>query len=142
MKILPSLLYRIRRLTWRISRPTTLGARVLLEKDGTVVLVKHTYHRHWYLPGGGVNKGETLEEYWAFTDRILDWGNGRGPNLILDDGGDATLFVHLGYQAEEDASVLQRQPSSTEEAVLLAQLKQSLKRDPGRFHRIVKKILA
>ncbi len=86
-------------------------------------------------------KGETLEEYWEFTDRILDWGKGRGPNLILDDGGDATLFVHLGHQAETDPTVLDKTPGSPEEAVLLAQLKRSLKRDPGRFHRIVKGIL-
>src|ERR1035437_8649374 len=53
-------------------------------------------------------KGETLVEYWEYTDRILDWGAGRGPNMLLDDGGDATIFVHLGYQAEDDASVLDR----------------------------------
>jgi len=81
-------------------------------------------------------KGETLEEYWEYTDRILDWGNGRGPNIILDDGGDATLFVHLGYRAEEDPSILKRKPDSREEAVLLAQLRKSLRRDPKRFHRI------
>jgi len=81
-------------------------------------------------------KGETLEQYWEFTDRILDWGRGRGPNMILDDGGDATLFVHLGYQAENDPRVLDRKPGSPEEAVLLAQLRRALKRDPGRFHRI------
>jgi adenosylhomocysteinase len=81
-------------------------------------------------------KGETLEEYWEYTDRILDWGNGRGPNLILDDGGDATLFVHLGYQAEEDPSILKRKPDSPEEAVLLAQLRKSLRKDSKRFHRI------
>ena len=86
-------------------------------------------------------KGETLEEYWAFTDRILDWGQGRGPNLILDDGGDATLFVHLGYQAEEDPSVLDRKPGSAEEKVLLAQVKKAVRRDPGRFHRIAGDIL-
>ena len=85
-------------------------------------------------------KGETLEEYWEFTDRILDWGQGRGPNMLLDDGGDATLFVHLGYQAEEDPSVLEGKPSSTEEAILLAQLKKALRRDPRRFHRIVNEI--
>ena len=83
-------------------------------------------------------KGETLEEYWQYTDRILDWGAGKGPNMLLDDGGDATLFVHLGYQAENDASVLNRKPESREEGILLAQLKASLKRDPKRFHRIVK----
>jgi adenosylhomocysteinase len=85
-------------------------------------------------------KGETLEEYWQYTDRILDWGRGKEPNMILDDGGDATLFVHLGYQAEKDASVLNRKPDSREEGILLAQLKASLKRDPKRFHRIIKSL--
>ena len=85
-------------------------------------------------------KGESLEEYWQYTDRILDWGNGKGPNMLLDDGGDATLFVHLGYQAENDASVLDRKPGSHEESILLAQLKKSLKRDPKRFHRMLKDI--
>jgi len=85
-------------------------------------------------------KGETLEEYWDYTDHILDWGNGKGPNMILDDGGDATLFVHLGFRAEDDPSILNRTPESREEAILLAQLKKSLKRDPGRFHRIIKAI--
>ncbi|HNR94061.1 MAG TPA: adenosylhomocysteinase [Kiritimatiellia bacterium] len=86
-------------------------------------------------------KGESLEEYWDFTDRILDWGNGRGPTTILDDGGDATLFVHLGYQAENDPSVLDRKPGSHEEKVLLAQVKKAMRRDRGRFHRIVSKII-
>jgi len=85
-------------------------------------------------------KGESLREYWEFTDRILDWGDGRGPNLIVDDGGDATLFVHLGYKAEEDPRILDRQPQSEDEKYLLQQLKKSLRRDPGRFHRIVKEI--
>jgi adenosylhomocysteinase len=85
-------------------------------------------------------KGETLREYWEFVDRTLDWGNGLGPNMILDDGGDATLFIHLGYRAEEDASVLDQKPGSEEERVLFDQLKTSLKRDPRRFHRIAKEI--
>ena len=85
-------------------------------------------------------KGETLAEYWAFTDRILDWGGGRGPNLIVDDGGDATLFVHWGYRAEEDRRFLDRAPESEEEGVLLAQLRAALRRDPGRFHRIAREI--
>ena len=80
-------------------------------------------------------KGETLEEYWDYTDRILDWGNGLGPNMILDDGGDATLFVHLGFKAEQDPSVLNN-PSNPEELALFNQLKKALKRDPGRFRRI------
>ncbi len=54
-------------------------------------------------------KGESITEYWDYTDRILDWGNGKGPNMILDDGGDATLFVLLGYRAEENPQAAQRQ---------------------------------
>ena len=85
-------------------------------------------------------KGETLEEYWEFTDRILDWGNGTGPNMILDDGGDATLLIHLGFQAEENIKVLDRTPGSPEEKVLLATARASVKRDPSRFHRMVRDI--
>jgi adenosylhomocysteinase len=86
-------------------------------------------------------KGETLEEYWEYTDRILDWGNGKGPNVILDDGGDATMFVQLGVKAEKDPTVLDRKPESIEEGVLYAQLKKALKKDPKRFSRIAKDIL-
>jgi adenosylhomocysteinase len=82
-------------------------------------------------------KGETLEEYWEYVDRIFDWGDGRGPNMLLDDGGDATLFLHLGYRAEDDPSILDKVAENDEERILLAQLKKSLKADPGRFHRIV-----
>jgi adenosylhomocysteinase len=85
-------------------------------------------------------KGETLEEYWEYTDRILDWGGGRGPNMILDDGGDATLFLHLGYQAENDPKVLGRVPGSLEEKILLAQVRKAVRRSPGRFHRMVKEL--
>jgi adenosylhomocysteinase len=85
-------------------------------------------------------KGETLEEYWEYTDRMLDWGNGKGPNVIVDDGGDATLLIHLGYKAEEDRTVLDRKPGSTEEAIVYAQIRKSLKRDPQRFHRISQEI--
>ena len=86
-------------------------------------------------------KGETLEEYWEYTDRILDWGNGKGPNVILDDGGDATMFVQLGVKAESDPSILDKTPESIEEGVLYAQLKKALKKDPKRFSRIAKGIL-
>jgi len=86
-------------------------------------------------------KGESLEAYWEYTDRILDWGNGQGPNVILDDGGDATMFVQLGVKAEENPSVLDKKPESPEEAVLYAQLKKALKKDPNRFSRIAKEIL-
>lgn len=85
-------------------------------------------------------KGESLEDYWAYTDRILDWGNGQGPNMLVDDGGDATLLIHLGYKAEEDRNVLRKKPESIEERILLAQVARSVKRDPKRFHRIVRHI--
>jgi adenosylhomocysteinase len=86
-------------------------------------------------------KGESITDYWEYTDRILDWGNGAGPNMILDDGGDATLFVLLGYRAEENPKLLDVQPDNEEEVALYAQLKRSLKRDPQRFHRIAPQIL-
>ncbi len=86
-------------------------------------------------------KGETLESYWEYTDRILDFGDGLGPSSIVDDGGDATLFIHLGYKAEETPAVLNRKPGSEEERILLNQLKRSLKRDPGRFHRIAPQVM-
>lgn len=85
-------------------------------------------------------KGESLKEYWEFVDRILDWGKGTGPNMILDDGGDPTLFVHLGYQAEEDQKILDKKPGSEEEEILYAELKKSLKKDSQRFHRIIQEI--
>lgn len=86
-------------------------------------------------------KGETLEEYWQYTDRIFDWGNGAGPNMILDDGGDATLFVQLGVKAENNPELLDAAPESEEEAVLFAQIKKALMRDPTRFSRIAKGIM-
>jgi adenosylhomocysteinase len=85
-------------------------------------------------------KGESLEEYWEYTDRCLDWSDGLGPNMILDDGGDATLFVHLGFRAEDDPSILDKEPESEEEGIMLNQLKKSLARDPQRFHRILPEI--
>ena len=85
-------------------------------------------------------KGESLKEYWDYTDRILDWGQGKGPTLIVDDGGDATLFALLGHQAEKNPKLLNKTPESEEEKVLLSQLRKSLKRDPSRFQRIVKSI--
>jgi 8-oxo-dGTP pyrophosphatase MutT (NUDIX family) len=61
MKTLPRLFYQLNRLLWRITRPTTVGVRLILVKDQTVLLVRHTYQPHWYLPGGGVKKGEMVE---------------------------------------------------------------------------------
>jgi len=62
MKSLARLLHNIERLRWYVTKPITIGVRLILVKDQTVLLVKHTYQRHWYLPGGGVRKSETLEE--------------------------------------------------------------------------------
>ena len=82
-------------------------------------------------------KGETLEEYWWCTEQALDFGEGLGPNLIVDDGGDATLLIHLGYRAENDATVLDKKPSSTEEGVILELLKKTLAENPGKWHKVV-----
>lgn len=80
-------------------------------------------------------KGESLEEYWWCTDQALTFPGGLGPNLIVDDGGDATLLVHLGYKAENDPSVLDKTAESREEDVILQLLKKILKEDNGKWHR-------
>ena len=74
-------------------------------------------------------KGETIEEYWAYTHRIFEWPDGGFSNMILDDGGDATLLLHLGARAEEDRSVLD-QPTSDEEKALFAEIRKHLDLDP------------
>jgi adenosylhomocysteinase len=83
-------------------------------------------------------KGETLEEYWWCTAQALSFPGGKGPNLIVDDGGDATLLIHLGYKAEKDASVLDKEPSSIEENEILKLLQKTLKEDNQKWHRMVK----
>jgi adenosylhomocysteinase len=80
-------------------------------------------------------KGESLEEYWEFTHRILDWGDDGTPNMILDDGGDATLLVTLGTRAEKDPALLSR-PTSEEETVLFNAIRKRLKDRPGFYSRI------
>ncbi len=74
-------------------------------------------------------KGESLAEYWQFTHRIMEWGDGGLPNMILDDGGDATLLLHLGARAEQDPGVLAN-PTSEEEEHLYAAIKAKLAEDP------------
>jgi adenosylhomocysteinase len=74
-------------------------------------------------------KGETLAEYWDYTHRIFEWPNGVYSNMILDDGGDATMLLHLGTRAESDATVLNN-PGSEEETALFAAIKAKLKHDP------------
>lgn len=83
-------------------------------------------------------KGETLEEYWWCTAQALSFPGGKGPSLIVDDGGDATLLIHLGYKAEKDASVLNKKAENHEEQVILNLLKDLLAEDNQKWHRLVK----
>nr|WP_321358624.1 adenosylhomocysteinase [uncultured Draconibacterium sp.] len=82
-------------------------------------------------------KGETLEEYWWCTREAMSFPDGKGPQLIVDDGGDATLLIHKGYAAEKDAGVLDVEASSEEEGVILELLKTTLKEDNQKWHRTV-----
>src|SRR5476651_2199821 len=75
-------------------------------------------------------KGESLAEYWNYTHRIFEWPDGSFSNMILDDGGDATLLLHLGTRAEKDASVIAK-PTSEEEKGLYAAIRQRLAAQPG-----------
>ncbi len=79
-------------------------------------------------------KGESLEEYWDFTHRIFEWPDGGSTNMILDDGGDATLLLHLGTRAEKDASVI-ASPTAEEERVLFAAISKRLAAQPGWYSR-------
>ncbi|MBV8271339.1 MAG: adenosylhomocysteinase, partial [Cupriavidus sp.] len=79
-------------------------------------------------------KGESLKEYWDFTHRIFDWADGGTPNMILDDGGDATLLLHLGARAEKDASLIAK-PTSEEETFLFAAIKEKLAKDSTWYSR-------
>ncbi|MGA0343921.1 MAG: adenosylhomocysteinase [Arenicellales bacterium] len=85
-------------------------------------------------------KGETLEEYWAYTHRIFEWSDGGTPNMILDDGGDATLLVNLGTKAEQDLSVLDN-PTSEEEVALFNSIRERLKTQPNWYSTIQANIL-
>uniref|UniRef100_UPI0032171C38 adenosylhomocysteinase n=1 Tax=uncultured Draconibacterium sp. TaxID=1573823 RepID=UPI0032171C38 len=82
-------------------------------------------------------KGETLEEYWWCTREALSFPGGKGPQLIVDDGGDATLLIHKGFAAEKDASVLDVEPGSEEEGEILSLLKKTLAEDNQKWHRTV-----
>ncbi|HET7833983.1 MAG TPA: adenosylhomocysteinase, partial [Gallionella sp.] len=75
-------------------------------------------------------KGESLTDYWDYTHRIFEWADGGYSNMILDDGGDATLLLHLGARAEKDVSVLAK-PGSEEERVLFAAIKKRIAEQPG-----------
>jgi len=81
-------------------------------------------------------KGETLEEYWWCTNQALSFPLGKGPQMIVDDGGDATLLIHKGYEAENDAAILDVVASSEEEREILNLLKKTLADDPNKWHKI------
>ena len=82
-------------------------------------------------------KGETLEEYWWCTSQALAFPGGKGPQLIVDDGGDATLLVHKGFAAEKNPEILNNKPSSHEEAIVFQTLKAILAENPKRWHNTV-----
>jgi adenosylhomocysteinase len=84
-------------------------------------------------------KGESLEEYWQYTHRIMEWDDGGTPNMILDDGGDATLLIILGSRAEQDPTVLDN-PTSEEEIALYSSIKARLAEQPGWYSNILKNI--
>ena len=83
-------------------------------------------------------KGESLEDYWDYTHRIFEFGD-KGPNMILDDGGDATLLMHIGVKAEKDASIISK-PTSEEETFLFASIKKKLAASPGWYSKVSKEI--
>jgi adenosylhomocysteinase len=87
-------------------------------------------------------KGENLKDYWWCTRKALDFGNGKGPNLLVDDGGDATLMIHKGYEVEENPNLLDKDYSFESEDLreLMTCLKEVYKKDPNHWHRIVKDI--
>ena len=85
-------------------------------------------------------KGESLEDYWDYTHRLFEWADGGTPNMILDDGGDATLLVHLGVRAEEGDTKFLHKPSNEEEEVLFAAIRKRLERKPGWYRLVAKSI--
>lgn len=85
-------------------------------------------------------KGETLEEYWWCTNQALSFPGGMGPNVIVDDGGDATLFIHKGFQGEDNPEILNKTAANHEEKVILDLLKKILTEEPNKWHNMVKDI--
>ena len=85
-------------------------------------------------------KGETLDEYWWCTRQALAFADGKGPNIIVDDGGDATLMVHLGYMIENDPEMLDKTPGNAEEKALYGQLKEVFEADSQHWHKVAPEI--
>ncbi len=86
-------------------------------------------------------KGETLEDYWDYTYRALTWPDGKGPNLLVDDGGDATLLIHRGYYAEKNPSLLDEPTDNKELQIVNRLLKRIQKEDPKHWHKVVSDIV-
>src|SRR5277367_513510 len=85
-------------------------------------------------------KGESLKDYWEYTRKILEWGDGGLPNMILDDGGDATMLVHAGLRAEKGDAAFLDKPENEEEEVFYALIKRTLKEKPGWFAKLAASI--
>ncbi len=85
-------------------------------------------------------KGESLEDYWECTYKALTWNDGKGPQLIVDDGGDATLLIHKGYELENGSDWVNTESSSHEEEVIKALLKKVYKEDPSHWHKVVAEV--
>ncbi|MCX5477886.1 adenosylhomocysteinase [Kaistia geumhonensis] len=85
-------------------------------------------------------KGESLEDYWEYTHRIFEWADGGVPNMILDDGGDATALVHLGLRAEQGDTAFLDNPGNEEEEVFFAAIKRRLKHKPGWYTKLAQSI--
>ncbi|MGD0021691.1 MAG: adenosylhomocysteinase, partial [Smithellaceae bacterium] len=85
-------------------------------------------------------KGESLDEYWWCTEQALTWPDGYGPDLIVDDGGDATLFIHQGVRIEKAPQLLKQKIENKEFKIIISRLEKSLKRDPKRWQRAAAKI--
>ena len=83
-------------------------------------------------------KGETLEEYWWCTYKALTWPDGKGPQMIVDDGGDATLLIHKGYEMEDGSDWVNQPSSSDEEEIIKSKLKEIQEEDPLHWHEVVK----
>ena len=106
------------------------AAAVVVGKNGTPENPKGVPVFAW--------KGETLEEYWSLLNDALSFPGGKGPELVVDDGGDATLMIHLGYEAEKDNSKFEAEAESGDEKALLAELKKIYAQDSDKWTRAVK----
>jgi len=120
---------------------TALGAQV---RWASCNIFSTQDHAAAAIAAGGIPvfayKGESLDEYWDYTHRIFDWADGQPSNMILDDGGDATLLLHLGTKAAKDPSVLAH-PGSEEEVCLFNSIRKQLAKDPGFYERNLKAVV-